>query len=102
MSGEKRTPIQILQDEMRENRQQLYSIQRQRDQLKQDLNRVCNENAGQITALKDQLEQRDKKQAAAVQSLKSDLREMATQHNRQLIEQRNLMIQEMQELEKRT
>ena len=28
MSGEKRTPIQILQDDMRETRRQLYSIQK--------------------------------------------------------------------------
>lgn len=102
MSGEKRTPIQILQDEMRQNRQQLYSIQQQRDQLQQELNRVCNENAAQITGLRKELEQRDQKQAAVVGELKSDLRDMASRHNRQLTEQRNRLMKEMQEQETRT
>lgn len=102
MSGEKRTPIQILQDEMRDHRKQLYNIQSQRDQLQQELKKVRQENTSQVTVLQQQLEEQDQKQTQVLSSLKSDMRQAAEQHNRQLLEQRRLVLQEMQELESRS
>jgi hypothetical protein len=102
MSGVKKTPIQILQEDMQENRKQLYDIQQQRDLLQRELKKVSKENATQMTTLKTQLEERDRKQATTVGTLKSEMREMASQHNRQMTEHRNLIMKEMQEMEART
>jgi hypothetical protein len=102
MSGEKRTPIQILQDDMQENRRQLHSIQKQREQLQAELKKVQTENKVEVTALKSQMDERRKKQEAAIGTLKSEMRDMATQHSRQMTEQRNAIMRELEELEMRT
>ncbi|TVL99005.1 MAG: hypothetical protein CV087_19675 [Candidatus Brocadia sp. WS118] len=102
MSGEKRTPIQILQDDMRENRRQLHSIQKQREQLHAELKKVQKQNKAEVTTLKTQLNERSRKQEAAIGTLKSEMRDMATQHSRQMMEQRNAIMQELEDLEMRT
>ena len=102
MSGEKRTPVQILQDDMKENRRQLYSIQKQREQLQQELKKVQQEGKAEVTVLKTQMDERTRKQEAAIGSLRSEMREMATQHSRQITEQRNAILKELSDLETRT
>lgn len=102
MSGEKRTPIQILQDEMRENRQQLYNVQKHREQLQRELSNVRQEHASQWTSLSVQMAERDQKQSAVVNSLQSDMREMCIRHSKQLSEQRKTLMNELYALESRT
>ncbi|PWV45829.1 hypothetical protein [Chitinophaga sp. S165] len=101
MSGEKRTPIQILQDQMLDNRRQLYDIQQQRDRLQQSLNNMQTENAAKYAALRTELEKRDQKMAAVANSLKSELRNQAAEHQQQMAQQRQQVLQEMQDLEVR-
>lgn len=102
MSGEKRTPIQILQEDMRATRRQLYSIQKQRERLQQDLKQVRKEGQKEVKALKRQFEARSEKQEKAVQNLKSELKDMAVKHNQQLNEQRTAMLGSIGESEERT
>jgi hypothetical protein len=102
MSGEKRTPIQILQDDMKENRQQLHNIKKQRENLQAELKKVQKQNKAEVSTLKNELDERSRKQEAAIGTLKSDMRDLATQHNRQMTEQRNAIMKELEDLEMRT
>lgn len=101
MSGEKRTPIQILQDEMRSNRNELHSIKKHRQKLQAELKKVRIANASKVKELKVQMDKRAEKQAVVVNGLKSDMKEMAKEHNKQLTKQRKLIMDDMQDLEAR-
>ena len=52
--------------------------------------------------MKIQFEERNKKQQKSLLSLKSELREMALEHNRQIDAQRNAMINSIRDSEDRT
>jgi|GEM_PF-3428169 len=102
MSGEKRTPIQILQDTLHHNSQQLYDAKQQTQRLQEEIKNIRRENVSQLQQLSTQLEQRHKRQAKAILSLKSDMKEIAEEHSRQLGEQQRRVMEEMQALESRT
>ncbi len=101
MSGEKRTRIEMVEDDLRETRRALYDIQAQREKLAEDLKKARRENLSQVNKLQQQIQERDKKQADAFNELKTDMRDTATKHQQQLIDQRDHAMQEMQDIELR-
>lgn len=102
MSGVKKTVTEILQDDMRATKREIQDIKKQREQLQQEITRARQESATQVTQLKNQFEDRAKKHESTVKSLKSEMRDMATQHYEQMNRQRQEIMTEMQALEART
>lgn len=93
MSGEKRTPIQILRDDFNTMRKQVFNLEKQRKKIQEELRKARSENKAQITALQTQLEKRSAEYDRAINSLESDMRAMAKQHHRAIKQQREEFIE---------
>jgi myosin heavy subunit len=113
MSGEKRTPIEILQDELRAVRNQVFNINKQRKQLLRDLANVRKENSGQISQLEKRMAKRDQTYQKAIDGLQSNMKSMAQEHHQAMQAQRlefidrqkqqkNELLKELADSEERT
>lgn len=101
MSGEKRTPIQILRDDLDKARKDICDFTRQRERLAEELKRSRQESLAQTAELKKQMERRAQEQSKVVEGLKSDLKETAARHQQQMEKQSREFRRGMQEMEGR-
>lgn len=92
MSGEKRTPIQIVRDEMHSMRNQVYNIQKHRERLEKNIKKAQQENRQHIQQLHHELEARDQKREQAINGLESDMKDLAQKHHQALRKQRKEFI----------
>lgn len=92
MSGQKKTRVQLLRDDLKATRNQVYSLQNQRKKLSKSFSRAKKENQARIRNLENRVEQRSKAYGRAISSLQSDMRSMAERHQESMTRQRTEFI----------
>ncbi|MEK7256003.1 MAG: hypothetical protein AAB316_14725 [Bacteroidota bacterium] len=102
MSGQKKTPIQILREDLDVARKQICDLSAQRKNMTDELQRAREEGKAQVANLQTQMEKRRQEQAKVVENLQSDIKEVAAQHHRDMAAHREEFVREMLSLETRT
>ena len=102
MSGQKRTPIEILRDDFEVMRNRVCDLTTQRQNLSDELARARAEHGNRLQSIQQQMEQRFSSQNEVLQELESNLKSTAQQHRQQLENQREQFLKELANLDQNT
>lgn len=80
MSGEKRSPIQILQDDLHNTRRQITDVKRMNNKLQSAIKVANEQRQQQATYFEKQLNQRENAFNATVSNMKSSMKQMESNH----------------------